>query len=155
MVNMNKHDMKNLTIKHIMRTMIAVLLFLAGGMTYSAWAAKVTYHILTLPMDSDSDRPGKTQAIYDGWRVEAVKVVVDNATTPDLPEHYKSPLANNFQYYAASSIETYSSGTEQKIYDNSANKYVLYKVKDGESALAAEYSITSNCDIYVTYDYNA
>ena len=152
---MNKHDMKNLTIKHIMRTMIAVLLFLAGGMTYSAWAAKVTYHILTLPMDSDSDRPGKTQAIYDGWRVEAVKVVVDNATTPDLPEHYKSPLANNFQYYAASSIETYSSGTEQKIYDNSANKYVLYKVKDGESALAAEYSITSNCDIYVTYDYNA
>ena len=154
MVNMNKHDMKNLMKKHIMRTMIAALLLLAGGMTYNAWAAKVTYHILTLPMDSESDRPGKTQATYDGWRTEAVKVVVDNATTPDLPAHYKSPLANNFQYYAASSIDTYSSGTAQKIYANTANTYVLYKIKDGAEALAADYSITSNCDIYVTYDYN-
>ena len=151
---MNKHDMKNLMKKHIMRTMIAALLLLAGGMTYNAWAAKVTYHILTLPMDSESDRPGKTQATYDGWRTEAVKVVVDNATTPDLPAHYKSPLANNFQYYAASSIDTYSSGTAQKIYANTANTYVLYKIKDGAEALAADYSITSNCDIYVTYDYN-
>ncbi len=136
-----------------MRTMIATLLFLAGGMTNSAWAATVTYHILTLPMTST--RPGNTLSTFYNWRTEAVKVVVNNATTPDLPAHYKSPLANNFQYYAASSIDSY--GAAQNIYaaSNNSNKYLLYKVKDGAEALAADHSITSNCDIYVTYDYNA
>ena len=157
MVNtMKKEQRKKLTYmktkRHIQTLVFTVLLLLAGGMTYSAWAATVTYHILTLPMTST--RPGNTLSTFYNWRTEAVKVVVNNATTPDLPAHYKSPLANNFQYYAASSIDSY--GAAQKIYEasNNTNKYLLYKIKDGAEALAADYAITSNCDIYVTYDYN-
>ena len=160
MVNtMKKEQRKKLTYmktkRHIQTLVFTVLLLLAGGMTYSAWAAKVTYHILTLPMDSESNRPGKTIDTYDGWSTEAIKVTVDNATTPELPAHYQSPLATNFQYYAQTSVEKYGDGTAQKIYDNSANTYILYKIKDGEKPLPANSPITSNCDIYVTYEYNA
>ncbi len=149
--NMNINMDMNIK-QHIQTLVFTVLLLLAGGMVNQAMAVKVTYHILTLPMTST--RPGNTLSDFYNWRTEAVKVVVDNATTPDLPAHYKSPLANNFQYYAASSIDSY--GAAQKIYEasNNTNKYLLYKIKGDAEALAADYAITSNCDIYVTYDYN-
>ena len=143
------------TKRHIQTLVFTVLLLLAGGMVNQAMAAKVTYHILTLPMNSGSDRPGKTIDTYDGWSTEAIKVTVDNVTTPELPAHYQSPLATNFQYYAETSVKKYGDGTAQKIYANSANTYILYKIKDGEKPLSANSPITSNCDIYVTYAYNA
>ena len=82
-------------LRHII-FLIAILLF-----ALPSQAAKVTYHILTLLIDN---------TIYhmvdaaNGHRLEAVKVVVDNQTTVELPAHYKSPLATGFKYYKPEDI---------------------------------------------------
>ena len=78
--------------------MIAFML-LAGGMGNEAWAAKVTYHILTLPINNSIYH---MKAAVSGHRLEAVKIVVDNQTSVELPAHYKSPLATGFTYTALS-----------------------------------------------------
>lgn len=146
---------------HIIRFFALLLLFC--GTANEAWAYKITYHILTLPMTST--KPGNTKSDYYGWRMEAIKVVVDGVTTVrPLPDHFQSPLAKNFKYYAdnASSIE--KDGTAREIYANHPqNKYFLYKIKgedtpadatDDATPLSIGAAITSNCDIYVTYDYD-
>ena len=136
-------------------------LLLLGGMANSAWAYKITYHILTLPMTAD--RPGNTKSEYYTWRMEALRVIVDNVTTlQPLPNHFQSPLAENFQYYADESVTKYA-GAQQIYAYHSQNKYYLYKITgedtpddaDNQAPLTIGDPITSNCNIYVTYDYNA
>lgn len=96
---------------------------MVGGAN-QAWAYKVTYHILTLPMTST--RPGNTNPAFNGWRSEAIKVEVANGSTIQLEAHFKSPLAKNFTYYPESVIK--KDATAQQIYQfRSANKYLLYK----------------------------
>ena len=112
-------------IRHI--ALIFALLLL-GSMANEAWAGyKVTYHILTLPMDHTKGT-ANTNASYDGWRTEAIKVEVANASTIQLEAHFKSPLAKNFTYYPASVIT--KDATARQIYQyRNNNKYYLKNIK--------------------------
>lgn len=158
MVNMNKHDMKNLTRKHIMRTMLAVLLFLAGSMTNYVTAAKVTYHILTKPFNVKTwDNQGDFRS---NIRVEALQCISEEAKV-GLPDQFKSPLATNFRYWGSA---TY---TYANLYDNHTGtkiinaKYYIYQCEAGNQYACLSNEIlnpegTSSdayTDIYVTYDY--
>lgn len=102
-----------------------IVMLLLGTMTTPAWAYKVTYHILALPMDH-AKGTANTDETYDGWRTEAIKVEVANASNIKLEEHFKSPLAKNFTYYPASVIK--KDDTARKIYQyRTNNKYKLFK----------------------------
>lgn len=81
-----------LTIKrqHTRIYSLLLTLLLLGGMVNEAWAYKVTYHVLTLEIDADAAH--MVDAV-DGKRLEAVRAIVDNATSIELPAHFKSPLA--------------------------------------------------------------
>ena len=141
-----------MTMKLHIRTLALMLLLLAGGVANKVWAAKVTYHVLTLPLTST--RPGNTKAAVNdlGNRLEALRIIVDNGTTVELPAHFKSPLAKNFTYYASSYITM--SATAQQIYANNITKYYLYTVKGDATPTAEGTAVDANCDIYVTYEYD-
>ena len=141
--------------RHIYK--LSLFLLLAAGMN-NAWAATVTYHILTLPINSSSE----IKAAYYGKRMEAVKVKADDATQVVLPKHFKSPLAKNFKYYAADDVERLAN--PELIYDNGNTKYYLYNIKgettpdvatDDATPIAENTAVTNDCDIYVTYEYDA
>lgn len=140
-----------------------MLLLITGSITNHAWAAKVTYHILTLPIDPlyyDYHMKG----LVTGWRLEAFKVVVDNQTTVGLPAQYKSPLATGFTYYNTSDITKYESGTAQNLFDNGPVKGVLYRITgentvdpaDDPTPVSEGATISGNtAEYYVVYTYNA
>ncbi len=150
--------------RFILRLM--VLLLMAGGMANSAWngawAADVTYHILTLPIDP-SVYDYHMKGIVTGWRLEAVKVVAKGQTIVELPAEYKSPLATGFTYYAATdaNIVKYNSGAAQNLFANGPIKGVLYQIKgvDNDDTPAAtpvaEGTALSGNEYYVVYTYNA
>ena len=50
-------------------------LLLLGGIGNEAWAAKVTYHILTLPIDNSIYHMNGSENVLNGKRLEAVRVV--------------------------------------------------------------------------------
>ena len=144
--------------KHIMRTMLAMLLFLAGSMTNYVTAAKVTYHILTKPFNVKTwDNSGDFKS---NIRVEALQCISEEATV-GLPDQFKSPLATNFRYWANA---TY---TYANLYDNHTGtkiinaKYYIYQCEAGNQYACLSNEIlnpegTSSdayTDIYVTYDY--
>lgn len=134
-----------------------MVLLMMGGAVSEMWAAKVTYHILTLPIPNTAEDP----TAYDyhmvsaatGKRLEAVKVVVDNQNTVELPAHYKSPLAENFTYYEPKDIDGHGAKAVS-LYANGPTKGVLYEVKGGAKAVAEGTAITSNSpEYYVVYTY--
>ena len=130
-----------------------MMFLLLAGAKNSTWAATVTYHILTLPIDNDIYHM-KTEV--NGWRLEAVKVVVDNADQVRLPSQYKSPLVSEFKYYKASDIT--NAGKAATLYDNASIKGIRYKVKgidtEGSSTPVAEGSDIDATEYYVIYTYN-
>lgn len=112
---------------HIIRIFTLLLMLVAGGTANEAWAAKVTYHILTLPINP-SVYDYHMKAAVTGYRLEAVKVVVNDQTTVELPAHYKSPLATGFTYYKPEDITGHGSSAVS-LYDGVASrKGILYKV---------------------------
>ena len=123
-------------------------LLLLGGAGNKAWAATVTYHVLTLPMSSSVYNIKST---YDGKRLEAIQVKVDNATSVELPVQFKSPLATNFKYYKADQVT--KSATAENLYDNGSNKAYIYELIATPTATPEGDPVSSNIDIYVTYDY--
>ena len=137
-------------IRHI-ALIFTLLVF--GGIANDTRAAKVTYHILTLPIDNSIYHMSSAVA---GHRLEAVKVVVDNQSTVELPAHYKSPLAYDFKYYKPEDIEIGSSAVQ--IYEyNSYTKGILYDIKAGsESNNVAEGTMIdgTTAEYYVVYTYN-
>ena len=135
-------------VKRIRHIALVLTLLLLGGMGSEAWAYKVTYHVLTLPIDNTA---ANMVSEVNGKRLEAVRAIVDNATEIRLPDHFKSPLATNFKYYAASEIEA-SAATELHSGSNRV-KGIIYNLKAGAVETAEGAEVTSNCDIYVTYDY--
>ena len=132
-------------IRHIA---LILTLLLLSGMASQTWAFKVTYHVLTLPMDHTK---GNTKEAVDNKRVEAIRTIVDDGRFVELPSNFKSPLAKNFTYYASTDVTSYSATT---IYANNSTKYILYTINGGATPLVEGAAITSNCDIYVTYDYD-
>ncbi len=139
-----------LTIKrqHTRIYSLLLTLLLLGGMVNEAWAYKVTYHVLTLKIDADAAH--MVDAV-DGKRLEAVRAIVDNATSIELPAHFKSPLATNFKYYAADQVEA-SAVTELHSGSNRV-KGIIYNLIDGAKETAEGAAVNANMDIYVTYDY--
>ena len=139
-------------------------LLLAGGVMNSVWAAKVTYHILTLPINP-STYDYHMKPLVTGWRLEAVNVVVNNQTTVELPAQYKSPLATGFTYYKATDVTKYAGGTAQNLFDNGPIKGVLYMINgentpdnDEDDATPVGEGATlsgSTAEYYVVYTYNA
>ena len=146
--------------RFIIRTLLVFLLLAAGQ--NSTWGATVTYHILTLPIDP-SRYDYKMKDEIEGWRLEAVKVVVNNQTTVELPAPYKSPLATGFTYYNASDITKYSDGAAQNLFANGPVKGVLYKVSGEDTPSTADDPTPvgegttisgSTAEYYVVYTYN-
>ena len=142
----------------MMATLLTAFLLLAGGIVNGVWAAKVTYHILTLPIPNPAT-PGnynyhmKSDVI--GHRLEAFKIVVDNQTIVELPAHYKSPLATGFTYYEPKDI-TGHGGSAVSLYDGIASrKGILYDVVASPTPVAERTEITtSTAEYYVVYTYN-
>ncbi|MBQ7511102.1 MAG: hypothetical protein IJT53_09420 [Prevotella sp.] len=127
---------------------LALILILLGGMANEAWAT-VTYHILTLPLNSSTNN---TQDTYNGKRLEALRCT-SNDLTVGLPEDYKSPLATGFTYYAASDV--IKSDSRQKIYANNNTSFDTYTIAVSPTALSEGDDIADGSDIYVTYTYNS
>ena len=123
-------------------------------MTNEAWAAKVTYHILTLPINNDIYH---MKDAVSGKRLEAVKIVVDNQTTVELPAHYKSPLATGFTYYEPKDIEGHG-GSAVSLYDGvTSRKGVLYEVKTSPTPVPVPEGTAiagATAEYYVVYTYN-
>ncbi len=137
--------MKAEKIRHIL-FLIAMMLFVLPMQ-----AAKVTYHILTLPITSDYHM--KSDVVV-GHRLEAVKVVVDKQSTVELPAHYKSPLATGFTYYAPADITI--GATVQLYTGNSNTKGTLYDVKGGATPIEEGTTIPgTTAEYYVVYTYNS
>ena len=135
-------------VKRIRHIALVLTLLLLGGMGSEAWAYKVTYHVLTLPIDNTA---ANMVSEVNDKRLEAVRAIVDNATEIRLPDHFKSPLATNFKYYAASQVE--ASAATYLHSESTRVKGIIYNLVTNAEETAEGAEVTSNCDIYVTYDY--
>ena len=138
-------------------------MLLLCGASNPAWAGKVIYHILTLPIDNDIYHMKEG---VSGKRLEAVKVVVDNQFTVELPAHYKSPLATGFTYYKPDGITGHGSSAVSLYDDVDSRKGILYKVNgedtpedtsdDATPVLEGSAPYNNNtAEYYVVYTYNA
>ena len=141
---------------HIIRLFAFLLLLMTGSMTNKAWAAKVTYHILTLPIDPSTRYDYHMVSGVTDHRLEAIKVIIDNQTTVELPAHYKSPLATNFKYYKPEDITI---GAVTKLFDNTnnPNKGIIYDIKAGSEAKNVPEGTViagTTAEYYVVYTYN-
>ena len=109
---------------------ILLTLLLLGSVANEAWAAQITYHILTLPMKHTETVPdengwvGNTRVVLNGYRQEAIRVVV-TGTNVELPAYLKSPLAKNFTYYQSAFVAKKSNNTE-KVYENNNDTKTLF-----------------------------
>ena len=118
-----------------------------------AWAAyKVIYHILTLPIDNSIYHMNGSENVLNGKRLEAVRVVDNNATKVNLPEAYKSPLAKNFKYYESTNVTKYAAVT---MYNSTKNKSCYYTITaEDEGHNIENADVTADIDVYVTYEYD-
>lgn len=153
-----------LTIKRLHHRVFTFLLtlLLLGGVANSAWA-KVTYHILSLPMttkqlNGDNHQAGTLVDFRTNVRVEVLRCV-SSTLTVGLPTEYKSPLVTTYHYYSSDNIT--KSGTTQQLYGYNNTTYYFYTIKGSsanedvpENQLTAGNSCDDNIDIYVTYDYD-
>ena len=134
-------------------TFLLTLLLLCG-VANQAWAYKVTYHILTLPIDNDIYH---MKDVFHGKRLEAVRVVVDKVTTlPELPDAYKSPLVteNSFKYYASSNVTKSANAENMYDYAGTKNKSYYYTITDESITVSPGGTLDGDMDVYVTYKYN-
>lgn len=122
-------------VKRIQHIALILTLLLLGSIANGAWA-KVTYHILSLPMttkqlDGTDHQAGTLQDFQSNVRVEVLRVV-SSTLTVGLPFEYKSPLATNYRYYSADYIER--TGPNQ-LYGYNNTTYYFYNIqyKDGVS----------------------
>ena len=132
-------------------------LLLLGGVASETWAAyKVTYHILTLPIDNNVYHMNGSDGIFAGKRLEAVRVVDNNATKLGLPTEYQSPLAKNFRLYDASKVIK-NAAVAMYTYDDGKNKSRYYSIEAGNVGDSLHWgnAVTANMDVYVTYEYDA
>lgn len=116
---------------HIIRIFTLLLLLVAGGTANEAWAAKVTYHILSLPintkqLDGTDHQDGSLVDFRTNVRVEVLRVVSSDLHV-SLPFEYKSPLATNYRYYQESSIDKTG---PFPLYGYNNTTYYFYNIKD-------------------------
>ena len=141
--------------RNVRHIALILTMLLLGGIANEAWAYKVTYHILTKPIDNNIYH---LAGDFSGKRLEAFRVVDANATGETkigLPEAFKSPLAKDFTYYHSADIAKSDAAVAMYQY-NDKNKSYYYSIKDDVTPINTEtYTISSNIDVYVTYEYNA
>ena len=139
-------------IRHIA---LMLTLLLLGGMVNETWAAgyKVTYHILTLPIDNNIYHLADD---FSGKRLEAVRVVDNSATIVDLPAAFKSPLVTpgSFKYYASTDVTKSATAVAMYAYSGN-NKSYYYSINGNATNIAGNTVSSNNIDVYVTYEYNA
>ena len=90
----------------------------------------VTYHIINLGRLNDNGQLTTN-------RTEALKFTSDEGTIT-LPAQFKSPLAKNWKFYAASDV-TYNSTTRAYTFN-------------GEPSLHEGSDVTEDADVYITYE---
>ena len=175
-----------LTIKRLHHRIFTFLLtlLLLGGVTNEAWS-KVTYHILSLPINTKQlngtdHQDGSLVDFRTNVRVEVLRVVSSDLLV-SLPFEYKSPLATNYRYYTSNAIVR--TGPSQ-LYGYNNTTYYFYNIKDNTgtnttnnanygdgvdgdentpSSAAVDAGLryspgaacSDNIDIYVTYDVKA
>ena len=137
-------------------------LLLLGSTASEAWATKVTYHILTLPINPSRYDYHMVDGVTD-YRLEAIKVVVDQSSV-QLPDQFKSPLVSTYTYYPASAdIIKGNSGKALQLFANNTNtKGFIYQIKGVDTAdtpapspVAEGTPISGDeAEYYVIYDYN-
>ena len=137
---------------------LVITLLLLGGIANEAWAYKVTYHILTKPIDNSIYHLDGSDGVFSGKRLEAVRIVDKNATGSTkvgLPAVYKSPLAKNFRYYLSEKVNKSASAVAMYAYSGTNKSYHYTIANEADSITRDSYSITENIDVYVTYEYDA
>ena len=127
-------------------------LLLLGGMVNEARAYKVTYHILTLPIDNNVYHMDGSGNVINGKRLEAIRVVDNNATTVNLPDAYKSPLAKEFKYYASTDITSHDAVAMYNYSEKNKSHY--YEINANPTNIGGN-TVSSNMEVYVTYEYDA
>lgn len=119
----------------IKKTLLMVLMVTFG--TTVSWGAtvKVTYHIINLGRLDNSGQ------LTTSTRTEALQFYVtgDNTVTVGIPDKYKSPLAKNWKYYKS----------DEKTYNESTK---AYSFNESTTLVEGTSTVTTNCDIYVTYE---
>ena len=134
-----------------------VFLLLAGAAN-QAWAIKAYYHILTLPINTtEGYNTYHLNAGFNGYRLEALRVMVDNAQIVELPAAYKSPLATNFKYYYDDGTNVTKEAAIEMYNFSAKNKSRRYAIAGAAVETTEKTPITSTKDvhIYVTYEYDA
>ena len=137
--------------QHIRIFAFFMFLLVTGSAINQAWAYKVTYHILTLPIDNSVYHMDGSENVINGKRIEAVRVVDNNATTVNLPDAYKSPLAKEFKYYASTDVTSHDAVAMYNFSEK--NKTHYYEIKGGAANIGGN-NVSSNMDVYVTYEYD-
>ena len=128
---------------YIIRLFAFLLLLMVGGLTNEA-LGKITYHILSLPINT-KQHPGTNNIEGDGAlvdfqtnvRVEVLRVVSSDLHV-NLPFEYRSPLATNYRYYAESHI---AKTGPNLFYGYNNTKYYFYNIKDNTNT-----NTTNNVD---------
>ena len=129
---------------------------LAGGTANEVWAHKVTYHILTLPIVENPYHMTGSEGVIIGKRLEAIRVVDNNATKLALPKDYISPLAKEFRLYLNSSNVTKSAtAVAMYKYAGNKNKSYYYTITSEADSLSWNDDVTDDMEVYVTYQYDA
>ena len=133
-------------------------LLLLGSAASQAWAIKAYYHILTLPINTtDGYNTYHLNVDFNGFRLEALRVMVDNAQIVELPAAYKSPLATNFKYYYDDGTNVTKEAAIEMYNFSTKNKSRRYAIAGAAVATTEKTPISSTKDvhIYVTYEYDA
>ena len=125
-------------------------LLLLGGVGNKAWAIKAYYHILTLPIHQTAGGSFrydyKLESDFEGKRLEAVCITVNNAQSVELPDAYKSPLATNFKYYYDG--DNIVKGAATKKYNtNTATKAKYFSITNESANVTEKTAITSKQDV--------
>ena len=137
--------------QHIRIFAFFMFLLVTGSAINQAWAYKVTYHILTLPIDNSVYHMDGSGNVINGKRLEAVRVVDNNATTVNLPDAYKSPLAKGFKYYASTDVTSHDAVAMYNF--SNKNKSHYYEVNATPTDIGGN-AVSSNMDVYVIYEYD-
>ncbi len=147
---------------HLRHIALIFTLLVLGGAANEA-VAKVTYHVLSLPMstkqlDGTDHQDGTMVDFRTNVRVEVLRCVSSDLTV-GLPFEYKSPLVTTYHYYAADKI-TKNANPEQ-LYGYNNTKYYFYTINGSTdnkdvpgNQLTEGEDCADNIDIYVTYDYD-
>ena len=113
-----------------------MMFLLLAGAQNSTWGATVTYHILTLPIDNSVYHMDGSGNVINGKRLEAVRVVDNNATTVNLPDAYKSPLAKEFKYYASADVTSHDAVAMYNFSEK--NKTHYYEINGGATNIGGK-----------------